>query len=119
MKKIIISLLLLSSFLNASFLFDKNTPVCIEDYYVKDGYLYYLKSSNNNWSSTSSNKLVQYIFAGYEWDADNEICKPKSWLILGMDVKDWHFLEALTGLLFGFAFMVFTIYLFMNVGKEK
>jgi hypothetical protein len=28
-------------------------------------------------------------------------------------------LEALTGLLFGFAFMIFTIYLFISVGKER
>jgi len=119
MKKFIFIVLLLSSFLNASYLYDKDYPLCIEDYYIKSGYVYYLRSSDDTWKSTSENNTVTFIYSGYEWDSDNEICKPQSWLILGMDVKDWHFLEALTGLLFGFAFMIFTIYLFMNVGKEK
>jgi len=119
MKKLLLLLLLLSSFLNASFLYDKKTPVCIEDWYQDGKYIYYLQSSDNEWEHTSENYTINNIHSGYYWDSDDEYCKPQNWLILGMDVKDWHFLEALTGLLFGFVFMVFTIYLFISVGKEK
>ncbi|UCN00053.1 hypothetical protein LCX93_11055 [Sulfurimonas sp. SWIR-19] len=118
MKKILFISFLLSS-LSASFLYDKDTPICIEDYYIKNSRVYFLKSSDGQWSSTRENNTIKDLHSGYTWDADNSICKPESWLILGMDVKDWHFLEALTGLLFGFTFMFFTIILFMQAGKEK
>ncbi|WP_434656973.1 hypothetical protein [Sulfurimonas sp. NW9] len=118
MKKILIISFLLSS-LSASFLYDKDYPVCIEDYYLKSGRIYYLRSSDSTWASTSENNTIKDLHSGYTWDSNNSICKPQSWLILGMDVKDWHFLEALTGLLFGFVFMFFTIILFMQAGKEK
>ena len=94
MKKIILLLLLLSSFLPASYLYDKDYPVCIEDYYISGGAVKYLRSSDNTWASTTENNTVSFIYSGYKWDADNENCVPENWLILGMDVKDWHFLEA-------------------------
>ena len=119
MKKIILSILLLSSFLNASYLFDKNYPLCIEDYYVKGGSLYYLRSRDLSWKSTTEDNVAGFIYSGYEWDADNGICKPKDWLILGMDVKDFNFLMGLTGLLFGFVSMFFLIELFMRVGGKR
>jgi len=119
MKKIILTLLLLSNFLNAAYLYDKDSPLCIDDFYVKASKVYFLKSKTGNWSSTTEDNTVKNIYPGYIYDADNNLCKPANWFILGMDVKDWHFLEALTGLLFGFVFMVFTIYLFISVGKEK
>jgi len=62
---------------------------------------------------------TSYIIPGYQFDINTSVCSPQNWLILGMDVKDWHFLEALTGLLFGVVFMIFTIILFMQAGKEK
>ena len=76
MKKIIISLLLLSSFLNASYLLDKDYPLCIEDYYIKGGSLYYLRSSDEVWKSSTENSIVEFIYSGYDWDSDNGICKP-------------------------------------------
>ncbi len=119
MKKILLLLLLLSNFLNASMLLDKNTPVCIEDYYIKNGSLYYLKSENNNWVSTDTNKLVQYIYYGYSYNSDNGKCEPQQYNILGISPMQWNFLTALTGLLFGFVFMFFTIELFTKVGARR
>ena len=119
MKKIIILLLLLLNISQASFLLDKNSPACIEDFYYKSSRIYYLDSKSGDWKSTSEDHTSDHIRVGYEWDADNEICKPKAWLILGMDVKDFHFLEALTGLLFGFVFLVGSIYLFVTVGGKR
>jgi len=119
MKKSILLILLLSSFLKASFLLDKNSPVCIEDFYYSGSRLYYQRSDNLSWKSTSEDHTSDHIRIGYLWDADDSICKPKPWLILGMNATDWHFLEALTGLLFGFTFMITTIYLFIGVGGKK
>jgi len=122
MKKFLHVILLLSSlltYLNASFLFDKNYPICIEDYYIKGGKLYYLRSASDAWSSTKEDNVAGFIYAGYEWDADNGICKPKEWLILGMDVKDWNFLLGLVGLLIGVLIMYYTIELFMKVGGKR
>ena len=119
MKKILFLFLLLSSLLNASYLYDKNYPLCIEDFYVKGGSLYYLRSSDNVWSSTSEDNTVGFIYSGYDWDIDNSACVPTNWLILGMSVEDFYFLLALTGLLFGFVFMFFSIYIFINVGGRK
>ena len=125
MKKIFLLLLLLSSFLqsdiihNVSLLDTKNK--CIyNDYYNKGGKFYYrYLTSPDTQRSTTSKKYTSYIISGYKYDTEEKVCSPEDWLVLGMDVKDWHFLEALTGLLFGFIFMIFTIYLFVNVGREK
>ena len=125
MKKIFLLLLLLSSFLTADIihnvsLLDTKNKCIYNDYYNKGGKFYYryLTSPDKN-RSTTSKKYTSFIIPGYQYDTEEETCTPENWLILGMDVKDWHFLEALTGLLFGFTFMVFTIILFMQVGKER
>jgi len=104
---------------NVSFLGSKNK--CIyNDFYAKNGSFHYrYLTSSNTWRSTTSKKYNIYISTGYQFDTNTSICSPESWLILGMDVKDWHFLEALTGLLFGFVFMIFTIYIFIQVGTKR
>jgi len=119
MKKIILSILLLSSFLDASFLLDKNTPVCIENFYYKKSRLYYELSSTGKWSSTTEDHQASNIHFGYEYDKQTKQCNPKEWLILGMDVKDFNFLMGLIGLLFGFVSMFFLIELFMRVGGKR
>jgi len=119
MKKIILTLLLLSNFLNAAYLYDKDSPLCIDDFYVKASKVYFLKSKTGNWSSTTENNTIKEIHPGYIYDADNNLCKPDKWLILGMDVKDYNYLMALIGAFIGFIFMFFTIELFMSVGGKK
>ena len=118
MKKLLFFIFLLSSLLNASMLLDKSYPICIEDYYVKGGKLYYLKSSNNIWGSTSSDKLVKEIHYGYTWDANNKKCIPDPVTVLGMDYKDFNFLLGLVGVLFGFTVLWFSIISFVNVGRR-
>ena len=125
MKKIFLLLLLLSSFLQAEIihnvsLLDTKNKCIYNDYYNKGGKFYYrYLTSPDTERSTTSKKYTSYIISGYKYDTEEKVCSPEDWLVLGMDVKDWHFLEALTGLLFGFIFMIFTIYLFVNVGREK
>jgi len=125
MKKLLFSFLLLSSFLNADIVYNvsllgtKNKCI-FNDYYVKNGRFYYrYLTSPYTWRSTTSKKYNAYLTSGYQFDNNNSVCEPEHWLIAGMNVQDWHFLEALTGLLFGFVFMIFTIYLFVTVGGKR
>jgi len=119
MKKIFLFLFISLSFLNASMLFDKSYPICIEDYYVKGGSLYYLRSSDGKWSDTTSDKLVQYIYVGYTYDDDNGTCSPELPIINGMSYNDFQFLNGLYGLLFGFFMLVGISYIFIVVGGKK
>ena len=124
MKKILFSLLLLSSFLNAdivhnvSMLSYKNK--CIyNNYYNKDGEFYYEYVDNNKSYSTTSKRYLPSVLDGYKFDTNTSVCSPEAWRVLGMTIEDYHFLNALVGLLFGFVFMIFTIYLFMTVGGKR
>ena len=119
MKKLIFSLLLFSNFLNASMLLDKSYPLCIEDYYIQGGSLYYLSSSSNSWSSTTADKSVKEIHPGYIFDSNGSKCIPNDSTILGISLLDWNFLTALTGLLFGFIVFTSSIYVFINVGGKR
>ena len=118
MYKILI-LIFLSSSVFGSFLLDKNSPICIEDFYYKSSRIYYQQSKDDAWKSTSEDHTSDHIRIGYKYDSDDDSCRPEPYLILGMDVADFHFLLGLVGVFFGFTFLVFTIYLFVNVGREK
>jgi len=125
MKKIFLFFFLLLSFSfadiisNVSLLSNKNKCI-FNDYYYKDGRFYYrYLTSPNTWRSTSSVKYANYIFSGYKYDTDLKKCYPDDYLILGLDIKQFRFLEALTGLLFGFVFMFFSIYIFTIVGGKR
>ena len=111
--------LIFASASNASFLMDKQTPVCIEDFYQNGNSIYFLQSSNNTWYSTTENYTVERIFSGYKYNPDNGNCEPEAFLLLGMDVKDFNFLLGLIGLIFGAVFMFFTTQIFMNVGGKR
>lgn len=116
--KILLLLITFSITSNASMLFDKNTPVCIEDYYIKDSRIYYQSSDTLNWSSTSEDHTGGMVQIGYVYDSVNDICKPDIHLILGMDVKDFNFLLGLVGVILGGIFMFFTIQSFTQVGGK-
>ena len=118
MKKFFIFFFLLSSLLKASMLLDKSYPVCIEDFYIKGGALYYLRSNGNSWASTTSNNLVNQIHYGYTWDDANKKCVPDPVTVLGMDYKDFNFLLGLIGVLFGFTILWFSILSFVNLGRK-
>jgi len=120
MKKILYILLLLSSFLNASFLLQSTSPICIEDYYYKSSDFYFLSSETGNWNKVSDIGAIPQIISGYDFNSSTFICSPKKVVIdLGIDYYQYNFLNALIGLLFGFVFMVSTIYLFMTVGGKR
>lgn len=125
MKKILFLILLLSNFLNAQIFHnvilysDKNK--CIKsDYYFEDNKIYYTYlTSPTVLRSSTTTTAPESFFYGYAFDDENDRCYPEDWGLLGINVADWHFLEALVGVLFGFVFMIFTIYLFIQVGTRR
>jgi len=97
-----LTIILFSFSLNASMLFDKSYPICIEDYYINNGSLFFQRSSNLTWGSTTANNNVQYIYYGYDYNITNGNCSPKPYIKdLGLSYFNFHFLMALSGLLFG------------------
>ena len=125
MKKILFSLLLLSSFLNAEIitnvsLLDTKNKCIYNDYYNKGGSFHYrYLTSNNTWRSTTSKKYSLSIINSYQFDTNTSICSPSAWRVMGMTITDYNFLNALIGLLFGFFMLVVVSYLFMTVGGKK
>jgi hypothetical protein len=116
----IIFVLLFSMSLNASMLLDKNTPICIEDYYVQNGTFYYKDSSSLNWFSVANEyHLSTFINEGFIYDSQNDICYPDNSTILGLKQFDYNLLLAFTGVLFGFVILVFSIFSVINLGGRK
>lgn len=99
--KLLFTLLLTFNISNASMLFDYFSPVCIEDYYVKNGSLYYLVSSTNTWQLAFSNNQVKNIYYGYDYNATTLKCSPSPYIKdLGLSYFDYHALLAFAGLIF-------------------
>jgi len=96
MKKIIFSLLLSFFFvssLNASYLL-ANKNKCIVDYYYSGGYIYYhYDTTPNTQRKTSSKKYQLYIYPGFIYDSDNDICKPDPKL-LGLTPSQFELVNA-------------------------
>lgn len=97
--KILFFITLFCLTLNASYLFD-NYNICIEDYYIQNAELYYLRSDNNMLYSTTTTKLAQYIYDGYSYDSTTNKCSRD--LTLGLEATQYNFLYALVGLIIGF-----------------
>jgi len=116
--KILMLLVFLNISASAAFLYDKDTPVCIDDFYQKSSRIYFLKSSNGKWSSTTENNTIKDIHPGFKYDSNTSKCLPDKWLIFGMSVTDYYFILALIGVLVGFVFMFFMVYIFIIVGGK-
>lgn len=117
--KYLISLLLTINFLNASMLLDKSTPVCIEDFYYKDSYIFYQQSSNLAWYQTTQDSLASLIFYGYTYDSASGACIPSPAIKMGLTTTEFNFLLGLIGVIFGGVFMFFTIQTFVSVGGRR
>lgn len=92
---------------------------CIEDFYVRNGSIYYLRSDNGNWYSSTSKTYVQTIQSNYIYDSSTQQCKPNASFILGMQETEYNFLLGVVGLLFGAVFMFFTVQIFTTVGGRR
>jgi len=116
--KFLLSLLFITNLLNASMLLD-GSSICIEDYFMKNGNTYILKSSTMQWESTSENNLIKTIIPNYIYKKDINRCVPDISIKMGLTVEQFNFLLALTGLIFGGIFMFFTTQIFISVGGRR
>lgn len=117
--KYLLILLFNISLLNGSYLLDKNYPLCIEDYYYKGGSMFYLRSSDNTWYSTSEDHISRFVYSDYTFDSLSGNCIPSAIKIMGIDSSLFNFLLALCGLIFGAVFLFFTVDAFVKVGSKK
>ena len=126
MKKLFIFFLLSSFFIihaddiihNVTLLDAKNA--CISNnYYNKKGKFYYHLLYKDKDYYTSSKKYSLTLIHGYAYDKNTSECYPEPWLVMNMKATDFHFLNALIGLLFGFFMLTVVSYLFMTVGGKK
>jgi len=116
--KFLLSLLFITNLLNASMLLDSHS-ICIEDYFMKNGQTYILKSSTKSWELTEQKNLVNSIIPNYIYKSDVNRCVPDISRKMGLSIEQFNFLLALTGLIFGGTFMFFTIQIFMSVGGKR
>lgn len=92
---------------------------CIEDFYIKNGSIYYLRSDNDTWYTNTSKTYVTTIQPNYIYDISTQQCKPNAAYILGMQVTEYNFLLGLVGLIFGAVFLFFTTQIFINLGGKR
>ena len=116
--KTLLFLIFLNVSVNASMLLDSNS-YCIEDFYVKAGSFYYLRSDNNTWYSTTTDNQVATIKPNFIYSASTQRCTPNAAFILGMQETEYNFLLGLVGLIFGAVFLFFTTQIFINVGGKR
>ena len=117
--KVLLLLITLSSVSNASFLLDRNNPLCIEDYYVAGNALHFQRSNNLNWISTGEDHSVGRIYNGYVYDSTTNSCEMGFALKNGMTYEQFNFLLGLIGVIIGGIFMYFSVKAFVAVGGKR
>ncbi|MDD2790039.1 MAG: hypothetical protein PHU40_05165 [Sulfurimonas sp.] len=116
--KILLLLITFQSVSSASYLLDANS-YCIEDYYSRLGSFYYLRSDNNTWYATTTDKYAQTVIPNYTFSSSDNSCRPDFSTKLGMTIEQFNFLLGLIGVIFGGVFMYFSIQAFMAVGGKR
>lgn len=116
--KYLIILFFATKLLTASMLLGA-TGYCIEDFYIKKGSFYYLRSDNSTWYSSTSKTYASSVISNFIYDSSTNQCNPNHSYILGMQPTEYNFLLGFIGLVFGAVFMFFTTQIFINVGGRK
>lgn len=117
--KYLIILFFATKLLTASMLLGA-TGYCIEDFYIKKGSFYYLRSDNQNWVKVQDDTTyITTIIPNFIYDSSTKRCNPNHSYILGMQPTEYNFLLGFIGLVFGAVFMFFTTQIFINVGGRK
>ena len=106
-------------FIHADYLYVQKNR-CITDYWINqsDQRFYYIYSHDpDKIRSTSSTR--HEIIDGYDYNTSNDICAPKQ-ILKNLQISNYqyHFLLALIGLLSGFVFLFFSIYIVIDVAKK-
>jgi hypothetical protein len=123
-KQIVLSFLLLSSFLNAEIIRNVSSldsrSICItNDYYLLNDRFYFYDLTDSAWYSTGGDDYIKTITPGWKFDTDTKICTLDDHNILGLTITDFNFLLALVGSFVGFTVLFFTIKIFISVGGGR
>lgn len=119
MKKILLIVFFISPFFasdthSAYLYYERNK--CVDYFYYASGRLFYKYSSSDNEQSTFTNG---HFIPGYEYNETSETCYiPKYIQNLALEPSQYYFLIGLIGVLVGFTFMFFMLYLFVDVARK-
>ena len=116
--RILFALIALTVLLDAAYLY-KDRNICVDDYWFdRSGTLYYIPSNRPDVIRQTTN-INQTFESGYEYNSTTEICSKKQVLRqLQITNEQYHFLLALIGVLSGFVFLFFSIYIAVEVAKK-
>ena len=71
--KILFFLITFSSVSNGAYLYDQQSR-CVDDYYVNNGSIYYLRSGDTRWRSSTADKTAVRMLEGYDFDPITKNC---------------------------------------------
>jgi len=97
----------------------QNRNLCVDDYYYtqSDRKLHYKRSDKDDYDSTT--KKEQIFISGFDYNSSTGECTPNQILRdLQISNENYHFLIALIGVLSGFTFLFFSIYIVAEVAKK-
>ncbi|MFK5882367.1 MAG: hypothetical protein QM482_09155 [Sulfurospirillum sp.] len=118
--KILSFLFLFTQSLNADYLYGKNDK-CVNDFYFESGtfYYHYSKDDNDTWHRTTTNNYYKYLYPGFIYDSDKDNCYiPEQAIYLGLSAENYRYLLSFSGLLIGFLFLFFGVYIVILVSKK-
>ncbi len=113
-------LVILSISLHADYLVSttKNN-YCVSEYHhnINTNSLDIFDLSDNTWKALAFNSVVN---TGYEYNTTSNYCDSLQVLTeTGLTFEDYHYLLALIGLLTGFTFLFWSIFLVVEVSKRR
>ena len=116
LKSLVLSLFIVLSSQSAYLYSNENK--CIDLYYYKNAKFYYVYSDDNE-TLHSTGYSNRNVIPGYFYDPDTQICEPKQILQdLQIDNNTYHSLLALSGLLIGFSFLFYSIFLVIQIARK-
>ncbi|MDD3323699.1 MAG: hypothetical protein PHN38_01055 [Sulfurospirillaceae bacterium] len=102
MKKILLALMMFSSFSFADYLYNP-ASICVKSFYFSNiGTLYYVRSDTGATVSTTTTNLGDDLISGYEYNSTSERCEKSPFNnALKIENDDFNFMMALSGLACG------------------
>ena len=121
MKRILLFIVFISplfaSDVRSAYLYMEKNRCVDYFYYDTSGYLHYKLSHKDNERTTYSKN--EHFVPGYEYNSTSGTCYIPPYIQdLSLNPEDYYFLIALVGVLSGFTFLFFTLYLFVDVPRK-
>lgn len=121
MKRILLFIVFISplfaSDVRSAYLYQEKNRCVDYFYYDTYGRLFY-KYSHRDTENSTTNKNEHFV-PGYEYNSTSGTCYIPPYIQdLSLNPSDYYFLIALVGILVGFTFLFFTLYLFVDVARK-